>query len=80
IAEHNPGVAQIRLNIEKDYQSTLGVMDKDLKHAKNEVVRLEEELADTIGLVRRVEVNKNVEIQKLQEDLSIVDAPATIGV
>ncbi|XP_070055442.1 uncharacterized protein [Nicotiana tomentosiformis] len=69
-------VAQIRLNIEKDYQSTLRVMDKDLKHTKNEAARLEEEVESTIGLVRRVEANKNAKIHKLQEDLSIIEEDA----
>nr|XP_016471146.1 PREDICTED: uncharacterized protein LOC107793333 [Nicotiana tabacum] len=72
-AQQQAGVAQIRLNIEKDYQSALRVMDKDLKHAKNEAARLEEELENTIGLVRRVEANKNAEMHKLQKDLSIIE-------
>ncbi|XP_070029257.1 uncharacterized protein [Nicotiana sylvestris] len=71
--QQQAGVAQIRLNIEKDYQYALRVMDKDLKQAKNEVSRLQEELANTNGLVRRVEANKDAEIHKLQEDLSIVE-------
>lgn len=75
-AQQQAGVAQIRLNIEKDYQLALWVMDKDLKHAKNEVARLEKELANTIGLVRRVEANKNAEIHKLQEDSSIIEEDA----
>ncbi|XP_019260031.1 PREDICTED: uncharacterized protein LOC109238061 [Nicotiana attenuata] len=75
-AQQQVGVAHIRLNIEKDYQSALRVMDKDLKHAKNEAAHLEEELANTIGLVRRVEANKNAEIHKLQEDLSIIEEDA----
>ncbi|XP_019229454.1 PREDICTED: uncharacterized protein LOC109210487 [Nicotiana attenuata] len=72
-AQKKAGVARIRLNIEKDYQSSLRVMDKDIKQAKNEATRLEEELANTIGLIRRVEANKNAEIHKLQEDLSIIE-------
>lgn len=71
-AQQQAGAAPIRLSIEKDYQYALGIMDKDLKHAKNEAARLEEELANTIGLVRRVEANKN----KLQEDLSIIEEDA----
>ncbi|XP_075089910.1 uncharacterized protein LOC142171452 [Nicotiana tabacum] len=75
-AQQQDRVAQIRLNIEKYYQFALRVMDKDLKHAKNKAARLEEELANTIGLVRRVEANKNAEIYKLQEDLSIIEEDA----
>ncbi|XP_070050085.1 nuclear matrix constituent protein 1a-like [Nicotiana tomentosiformis] len=75
-AQLQAGVAQIYLNIEKDYQSALQVMDKDQKHAKNKAARLEEELASTIGLVRRVEANNNVEMHKLQEDLSIIEEDA----
>nr|XP_009758041.1 PREDICTED: autophagy-related protein 11-like [Nicotiana sylvestris] len=75
-AQQQAGVAQIYLNIEKDYQSALWVMDKDLKQAKNEAARLQEELANTIGLVRRVEANQNAEIHKLQEDLSIIEEDA----
>ncbi|XP_009794394.1 uncharacterized protein [Nicotiana sylvestris] len=71
--QQQTGVAQIRLNIKNDYQSALRVMDKDINLAKNEVARLQEELANTNGLVRRVGVNKNAEIRKLQEDLSIVE-------
>ncbi|XP_070049139.1 uncharacterized protein [Nicotiana tomentosiformis] len=69
-------VAQVRLNIEKDYQSALRGMEKYLKHAKNKAARLEEELASTIVLVRRVETNKNAEMHKLQEDLSIIEEDA----
>ncbi|XP_070044454.1 uncharacterized protein [Nicotiana tomentosiformis] len=72
-AQLQAGVTQIHLNIEKDYQSALRGMYIDLKHAKNEAARLEEELASTIGLVRRVEANKNAEMHKLQEDLSIIE-------
>ncbi|OIT37303.1 hypothetical protein A4A49_51354 [Nicotiana attenuata] len=75
-AQQQAGVAQIRLNIEKDYQSALRVMDMDLNHAKNKADLLEEELANTIGLVRRVEAKKNAEIHKLQEDLSIIEEDA----